>query len=205
MKNLGRLLLIALVVSMAAPVYGALIIDFGTGLAGAGGTFNLLSGGNASGIDIPIGVMTVVGSGAKDGTYTVGGTCSGSGQTNVGCLNFNTSTNTLSVVGGLTGLGIGSSTLLTGSFTSWLADANGLTSATGPDTKSATLLSALGVSSPPYKFAYFGFSLAADGSGSSVISTDIKNTGTVPEPATLSLMGFGLVAVALVGRRFRRS
>jgi len=199
MKRLGGLLLAAMMVLFAAPAFGDVVIDFGTGLAGVGGTFTLLGGNNASGTMIPIGSVTITGAPSNNGVYTVSGTC-GTGSA-FGCLAFNTSTNTISITGDVSGLGVASTTLLTGSFVSWTANANGISNAIGPDTKATTLLSALGVTSPPYNFSYFGFSTTTSASGSTIISTDFRNTGVVPEPITGGLFGIGLVAVVAFLRR----
>lgn len=202
MKNFARFFAVVIVVCFAAPAFATVVIDFGTGNAGVGGTFTLLPGGNASGVNIPIQNLTVNGTLGFDGVYAVSGACGG-----VGCLNFNTQANIITITGGVVApLSITGQTLLSGSFTGWTANANGLLNAVGPDTKSPALLTALGISSPPYNFNYFGFSITTNGAPGSVISTDIRNTGSnVPEPASLSLISLGLLGLGLIGNKLRRS
>ena len=167
----------------------ALVIDFGTGLLGGGGTISF-DGTNAAGTDISIGALSVQGSGATDGVYVTDA-----------LLNFDTAADTITVDGTVAGLGINTQVnLLSGSFTDWsftnIAGVDVFTG-TGPDVKSCFLLCALGVD-PFTQFEFFGFSLQS--LNGNVISTDIVNTA-VPVPAAVWLFGSGLLGLVGVARR----
>jgi hypothetical protein len=120
-------------------------------------------------------------------------------------LTFDTVANTISITGDIPSLGLFGQTLMTGSFATFSIDQTPnihflQLNATGADTKSASLLAALGIPNAS-NFQYTGISLAFRDSGTPgdyhVTSTDITNVGTtVPEPGTLLLLGMGLFGVA---------
>ncbi len=208
MKRLLFALVLAAALMAAPSAQAVAIIDFGTGSAPASGVFSLLAGGNASGAGIPVGALTVTGA-PVSGVFDTSG--AGPGNSLFTDLNgsavlaFNTATNVVTITGGVPVLGIADGTvLLSGSFTSFEADANGLHDAIGPDTKSTLLLTALGLPTNT-PFSFFGFSLTAQpipGAVSSwnVTSTDFKNTA-VPEPGSMLLLGTGLFGLAGAVRR----
>lgn len=195
---------------MAAPAFAVVTIDFGTGSAGMGGTYTYLGGNNGTGTNVPIGSVTITGAPTNDGVFNVTGTCTGTGAGGpFGCLNFNTTTGAISIVGGIPTLGIANgTTLLTGTLTSWTADGNGLHDAVGPDTKAASLLTALGLATNT-QFNFLGFSLdtntVAVNQSTSVISTDVRNTSAVPEPSSIMLFGTALLGSCAALRRRRVS
>ena len=93
---------------LSTPLYAAVVLDFGTGLAGSGGTIDDVEGNGTHiiGTNINIGSFEAVGTTADD-VYVV----------TDGLLNFDTDLNTVTIDGIIYGLGINSSiTLLSGSF-----------------------------------------------------------------------------------------
>lgn len=210
LKRLKTLVVaMAATLSMTAAANAAPVIDFGTGSAGIGGNIVSAPGGHLIGTGIPIGAFTYAGTPLGTGGAPVFGNATGTFPGNFGSLDFNTALGTISVSGCIPGLSIGTAacpspqTLLTGNISSFNNLGVGIF-ITGGLATAPSVSAALGLPSGlPYDlFPSFSttIGLTSLGNGSAAISTDIR-ASAVPEPATMVLLGTGLVAAFRARRR----
>ena len=188
----------AIVFVAAAPALAVTVITFSTGTAPLGGTFTVV-GTNASGSGIPVDLLSISGAPLNNGAFDLSGTAPSADANGSAVLNFDTGIagNFITITGDVAApLSIASTTLMSGSFVSHTivgsAPIFGL-SASGPDTKSPALLTALGLS-PSTPFNFLDFTVGFSPSGP-VFSTTITNIQQVPEPGALLLLGSGLIGL----------
>lgn len=203
--------------AMAAPASAVTIIDFATGSGTGSGGNVYASGSGYIGEDIPIGRLLVEEAPMGNGDYDVRGTAFGNvGGAIFGDLDFNTNTGDISITGcvpGLVGAAAGATScdsielLLAGSITTYTdpLGLNNFVAVAALDFKNAELLSNLGLD-PNTPFLLTGSVQTGRPfgqgplNGQPSVSTDVVNTA-IPEPATMMLLGTGLLAAFRARRK----
>jgi hypothetical protein len=222
-----RILLSAGILGMLAigPASAALTLDFGTGSATSPSGNCTITTTSAVCANVGIGILTVSGDGAANGTYIIDG---GTAGTEGGIMTLNSTTNTITIVGSIdchTGSGTICTSMQDSTNAQLVASGTTLLSGTGTfqsfstttptlgdvsfsdiDSKSSTLLTALGLTSCQTTmcsgWVLTAFTLTTNTAGSSFtsISTDVLDTA-VPEPTSVLLLGTILVGAAMLMRR----
>lgn len=189
---------LALFASVAPAAADTIVLDFGTGTAGAGGTITS-AGGVVTGTGILIDTLLFL---PPNIPYDVDGSGVGFGGEATGVLNFGFggSTNYIEIIGSIPQLGIDDPiTLLSGTFFAFSYIQGFGVAASGWDTKNPILLTALGLN-PSMAFEYYGFSIT-ERDTPTAISTDIRNTSVPDAGSSLLLLGMGLVGLRMWRRR----
>jgi hypothetical protein len=217
-KSFSGMLVAALalvgVLGTSSNASATLLIDFDQSVFD-GGTFATLGGGNYSGSGILFDTILYRDT-AAPGTGNIAGLQCGTGLEADACtLNFNTALNTFTVTAptGLWNVGADfkpytgdgevfvagtTGTILSGTFNNWIDLAGVAFIAGGTDTKDPEMLSFFGLApGTPFIFANTEIHLGANGE---VLEADLTNIVT-PEPATMMLLGTGLLAAFRARRK----